>query len=209
MGERGAPLVNVCQCINECVMKIINAAVWWDEPPHVHTMLCSLHMKQAACADSGLVVILGNAAGLCSSDPLTHQWWWERAISYGSGSRAELIKASSSARVPPLNTHTDAARCVTPAANTLFVLNFPEAFSFFSDLFNCTKKRFIKPKHRIWKKHQNQQIWALTGPEGFGINSENQQKLTNSDRKWTSEHALELTEPELKGSQWILDISVI
>uniref|UniRef100_A0A3Q2Z127 Amino acid transporter n=1 Tax=Hippocampus comes TaxID=109280 RepID=A0A3Q2Z127_HIPCM len=26
MGERGAPLVNVCQCINECVMKIINAA---------------------------------------------------------------------------------------------------------------------------------------------------------------------------------------
>ncbi|KAG7232599.1 hypothetical protein INR49_008328 [Caranx melampygus] len=27
MGERGAPLVNVCQCINECVMKIINAAV--------------------------------------------------------------------------------------------------------------------------------------------------------------------------------------
>lgn len=28
MGERGAPLVNVCQCINECVMKIINAAVW-------------------------------------------------------------------------------------------------------------------------------------------------------------------------------------
>lgn len=30
MGERGAPLVNVCQCINECVMKIINAAVWWE-----------------------------------------------------------------------------------------------------------------------------------------------------------------------------------
>ncbi|KAM7012212.1 excitatory amino acid transporter 5-like [Tautogolabrus adspersus] len=29
MGERGAPLVNVCQCINECVMKIINAAVWY------------------------------------------------------------------------------------------------------------------------------------------------------------------------------------
>lgn len=28
MGERGAPLINVCQCINECVMKIINAAVW-------------------------------------------------------------------------------------------------------------------------------------------------------------------------------------
>uniref|UniRef100_A0A8C6WRU7 Amino acid transporter n=1 Tax=Neogobius melanostomus TaxID=47308 RepID=A0A8C6WRU7_9GOBI len=28
-GERGAPLVNVCQCINECVMKIINAAVWY------------------------------------------------------------------------------------------------------------------------------------------------------------------------------------
>lgn len=28
MGERGAPLVNVCQCINECVMKIINTAVW-------------------------------------------------------------------------------------------------------------------------------------------------------------------------------------
>ncbi|CAL8235333.1 unnamed protein product [Boreogadus saida] len=27
MGERGAPLVNVCQCINECVMKIINAAM--------------------------------------------------------------------------------------------------------------------------------------------------------------------------------------
>uniref|UniRef100_A0A3B4G4R4 Amino acid transporter n=1 Tax=Pundamilia nyererei TaxID=303518 RepID=A0A3B4G4R4_9CICH len=26
MGERGTPLVNVCQCINECVMKIINAA---------------------------------------------------------------------------------------------------------------------------------------------------------------------------------------
>ncbi|TKS75240.1 Excitatory amino acid transporter 5 [Collichthys lucidus] len=29
MGERGAPLINVCQCINECVMKIINAAVWY------------------------------------------------------------------------------------------------------------------------------------------------------------------------------------
>uniref|UniRef100_A0A8C7MD56 Amino acid transporter n=1 Tax=Oncorhynchus kisutch TaxID=8019 RepID=A0A8C7MD56_ONCKI len=28
MGERGAPLVNVCQCVNECVMKIINAAMW-------------------------------------------------------------------------------------------------------------------------------------------------------------------------------------
>lgn len=28
MGERGAPLVNVCKCINECVMQIINAAVW-------------------------------------------------------------------------------------------------------------------------------------------------------------------------------------
>ncbi|XP_061593449.1 excitatory amino acid transporter 5-like isoform X2 [Cololabis saira] len=29
MGERGLPLVNVVQCINECVMKIINAAVWY------------------------------------------------------------------------------------------------------------------------------------------------------------------------------------
>uniref|UniRef100_A0A8C2X375 Amino acid transporter n=1 Tax=Cyclopterus lumpus TaxID=8103 RepID=A0A8C2X375_CYCLU len=29
MGERGAPLISVCQCINECVMKIINAAVWY------------------------------------------------------------------------------------------------------------------------------------------------------------------------------------
>ncbi|XP_062868572.1 excitatory amino acid transporter 5 isoform X2 [Trichomycterus rosablanca] len=29
MGERGLPLVSVCQCINECVMKIINAAVWY------------------------------------------------------------------------------------------------------------------------------------------------------------------------------------
>ncbi|XP_018609114.1 excitatory amino acid transporter 5-like [Scleropages formosus] len=29
MGERGAPLVNVCQCINECVMKIINTAMWY------------------------------------------------------------------------------------------------------------------------------------------------------------------------------------
>uniref|UniRef100_A0A8C8FE54 Amino acid transporter n=1 Tax=Oncorhynchus tshawytscha TaxID=74940 RepID=A0A8C8FE54_ONCTS len=29
MGERGAPLVNVCQCVNECVMKIINAAMWY------------------------------------------------------------------------------------------------------------------------------------------------------------------------------------
>ncbi|MEQ2212771.1 Excitatory amino acid transporter 5, partial [Xenoophorus captivus] len=29
MGERGLPLVNVCQCINECVMKIINAAMWY------------------------------------------------------------------------------------------------------------------------------------------------------------------------------------
>uniref|UniRef100_A0A3B4G4J9 Amino acid transporter n=1 Tax=Pundamilia nyererei TaxID=303518 RepID=A0A3B4G4J9_9CICH len=29
MGERGTPLVNVCQCINECVMKIINAAMWY------------------------------------------------------------------------------------------------------------------------------------------------------------------------------------
>ncbi|MBN3316390.1 EAA5 protein, partial [Atractosteus spatula] len=29
MGERGTPMVNVCQCINECVMKIINAAVWY------------------------------------------------------------------------------------------------------------------------------------------------------------------------------------
>uniref|UniRef100_A0A673GIX0 Amino acid transporter n=1 Tax=Sinocyclocheilus rhinocerous TaxID=307959 RepID=A0A673GIX0_9TELE len=40
MGERGAPLVNVCQCINECVMKIINAA--WKFPAcnwHV-TLFC-------------------------------------------------------------------------------------------------------------------------------------------------------------------------
>uniref|UniRef100_A0A4W5MG57 Amino acid transporter n=1 Tax=Hucho hucho TaxID=62062 RepID=A0A4W5MG57_9TELE len=29
MGERGAPLVNVCQCVNECVMKIINAAMYF------------------------------------------------------------------------------------------------------------------------------------------------------------------------------------
>ncbi|KAJ8371998.1 hypothetical protein AAFF_G00298200 [Aldrovandia affinis] len=29
MGERGVPLVSVCQCINECVMKIINAAMWY------------------------------------------------------------------------------------------------------------------------------------------------------------------------------------
>uniref|UniRef100_A0A8C9XA55 Amino acid transporter n=1 Tax=Sander lucioperca TaxID=283035 RepID=A0A8C9XA55_SANLU len=29
MGERGTPLVSVCQCVNECVMKIINAAVWY------------------------------------------------------------------------------------------------------------------------------------------------------------------------------------
>ncbi|TSM94664.1 Excitatory amino acid transporter 5 [Bagarius yarrelli] len=29
MGERGTPLVSVCQCINECVMKLINAAVWY------------------------------------------------------------------------------------------------------------------------------------------------------------------------------------
>uniref|UniRef100_A0AAY4B4N8 Amino acid transporter n=1 Tax=Denticeps clupeoides TaxID=299321 RepID=A0AAY4B4N8_9TELE len=29
LGERGLPLVNVCQCINECVMKIINAAMWY------------------------------------------------------------------------------------------------------------------------------------------------------------------------------------
>ncbi|XP_053368978.1 excitatory amino acid transporter 5 [Clarias gariepinus] len=29
MGERGAPLVSVCQCINECVMKIVNTAVWY------------------------------------------------------------------------------------------------------------------------------------------------------------------------------------
>uniref|UniRef100_A0A3Q2PM66 Amino acid transporter n=1 Tax=Fundulus heteroclitus TaxID=8078 RepID=A0A3Q2PM66_FUNHE len=29
MGERGLPLVSVCQCINECVMKIINAAMWY------------------------------------------------------------------------------------------------------------------------------------------------------------------------------------
>ncbi|XP_054915441.1 excitatory amino acid transporter 5-like isoform X5 [Poeciliopsis prolifica] len=35
MGERGAPLVNVCQCINECVMKIINAAVWTPLCPQV------------------------------------------------------------------------------------------------------------------------------------------------------------------------------
>ncbi|XP_042574534.1 excitatory amino acid transporter 5-like isoform X1 [Cyprinus carpio] len=29
MGSRGSPLVNVCLCINECVMKIINAAMWY------------------------------------------------------------------------------------------------------------------------------------------------------------------------------------
>ncbi|XP_061098798.1 excitatory amino acid transporter 5-like [Conger conger] len=29
MGERGMPLVSVCQCINECVMKIIAAAMWY------------------------------------------------------------------------------------------------------------------------------------------------------------------------------------
>ncbi|XP_021233979.1 excitatory amino acid transporter 5-like [Numida meleagris] len=29
MGERGAPLVNVCQCLNEAVMKIVSMAVWY------------------------------------------------------------------------------------------------------------------------------------------------------------------------------------
>lgn len=29
MGERGAPLVNVCQCLNEAVMKIVSIAVWY------------------------------------------------------------------------------------------------------------------------------------------------------------------------------------
>ncbi|XP_063003437.1 excitatory amino acid transporter 5-like [Elgaria multicarinata webbii] len=29
MGERGAPLVNVCQCLNEAVMKIVAMAVWY------------------------------------------------------------------------------------------------------------------------------------------------------------------------------------
>uniref|UniRef100_A0A8D2LLE6 Amino acid transporter n=1 Tax=Varanus komodoensis TaxID=61221 RepID=A0A8D2LLE6_VARKO len=29
MGERGAPLVNVCQCLNEAVMKIVAVAVWY------------------------------------------------------------------------------------------------------------------------------------------------------------------------------------
>lgn len=28
MGERGTPLVNVCQCLNEAVMKIVAVAVW-------------------------------------------------------------------------------------------------------------------------------------------------------------------------------------
>nr|AAB88290.1 glutamate transporter 5B [Ambystoma tigrinum] len=29
MGDRGAPLVNVCQCLNEAVMKIVSVAVWY------------------------------------------------------------------------------------------------------------------------------------------------------------------------------------
>ncbi|XP_050789732.1 excitatory amino acid transporter 5-like [Gopherus flavomarginatus] len=29
MGERGTPLVNVCQCLNEAVMKIVSMAVWY------------------------------------------------------------------------------------------------------------------------------------------------------------------------------------
>ncbi|XP_010001713.1 PREDICTED: excitatory amino acid transporter 5-like [Chaetura pelagica] len=29
MGERGLPLVNVCQCLNEAVMKIVSIAVWY------------------------------------------------------------------------------------------------------------------------------------------------------------------------------------
>ncbi|XP_075759458.1 excitatory amino acid transporter 5-like isoform X1 [Pelodiscus sinensis] len=29
MGERGTPLVNVCQCLNEAVMKIVSIAVWY------------------------------------------------------------------------------------------------------------------------------------------------------------------------------------
>uniref|UniRef100_A0A8C5WPS9 Amino acid transporter n=1 Tax=Laticauda laticaudata TaxID=8630 RepID=A0A8C5WPS9_LATLA len=29
MGERGAPLVNVCQCLNEAVMKIVAMATWY------------------------------------------------------------------------------------------------------------------------------------------------------------------------------------
>ncbi|XP_008937919.1 PREDICTED: excitatory amino acid transporter 5-like, partial [Merops nubicus] len=29
MGERGKPLVNVCQCLNEAVMKIVSMAVWY------------------------------------------------------------------------------------------------------------------------------------------------------------------------------------
>lgn len=28
MGESGAPLVSFCQCLNECVMKIVAVAVW-------------------------------------------------------------------------------------------------------------------------------------------------------------------------------------
>ncbi|XP_059923234.1 excitatory amino acid transporter 5 isoform X2 [Gadus macrocephalus] len=44
MGERGAPLVNVCQCINECVMKIINAAVCSATLPI--TMKCLLENCQ-------------------------------------------------------------------------------------------------------------------------------------------------------------------
>ncbi|XP_077110653.1 excitatory amino acid transporter 5-like [Ranitomeya variabilis] len=29
MGERGSPLINVCQCLNEAVMKIVAVAVWY------------------------------------------------------------------------------------------------------------------------------------------------------------------------------------
>ncbi len=67
MGERGAPLVNVCQCINECVMKIINAAVWWEENSECTHSTQSTHSTYCS-TETTLVhltadILTGNAGG--------------------------------------------------------------------------------------------------------------------------------------------------
>ncbi|KAJ3612830.1 hypothetical protein NHX12_019088 [Muraenolepis orangiensis] len=58
MGERGAPLVNVCQCVNECVMKIINAAMWFSST------------SSSTSTSYSLTVLLTTSSSSCPSQVL-------------------------------------------------------------------------------------------------------------------------------------------